>query len=83
MEYCSIERMIVCAEFVQLLDPLYPYQILAAVAYLANSVSALPLKHSTESIGHAPAASAASTAIPRSVRIRDKHRLYLTAIHGQ
>ena len=71
MEYCSIERTpIVCAEFVQLLDPLYAYQILAAAAYLANSVSALPLKHSTDSID-APAASAASTAIPRSVQIRD------------
>ena len=68
MEYCSMERMqIVCAEFVHMLDPL---QILAAAAYLANSVSALPLKHSTDSID-APAASAASTAIPRSVQIRD------------
>ena len=71
MEYCSIECMqIVCAKFVQLLDPLYAYQILAETAYLANSVSALPLKHSTDSID-APAASAASTAIPRSVRVRD------------
>ena len=55
---------IVCAEFVQLLDPLYAYQILAAAAYLANSVSAPPLKDSID-------APAASTAIPRSVRIRD------------
>ena len=56
MEYCSIERMqIVCAEFVQLLDPLYAYQILAAAAYLANSVSALPLKLSTDTTD-APAA---------------------------
>ena len=39
-------------------------------AYIANSVSALLLKHSTDTI-NAPAASAASTAIPRSVRIRD------------
>ena len=58
---------IVCAEFVQLLDLLYAYQILAAAAYLANSVSALPLKHSADAID-APAASAA---IPRSVRIRE------------
>ena len=51
MEYCRLECMqIVCAKFVQLLDLLYAYQIIIAAAYLANSVSALPLKHSTDTI---------------------------------
>ena len=48
MEYCSMQ--IVCAEFVQLLDPLYAYQNPSKAAYLSNSVSALPLKHSTDTI---------------------------------
>ena len=40
---------VVCGEFVQLL---YSYQILAAAAYLANSVSALPLHDGNDVPAH-------------------------------